>query len=165
MNEDVRKNDQTAVEEIDPRPYMKGLTVTEIRAVELLARKSPQQSFREIANTLGISERHLRRIRDKRRVEVAVRERALEIQSEDLPDVLSALAKKAKRGDLKAIEMYLAMQGINVNKSEVVQRVHNVNEPLESLSDAELDAELEALTKEVMGGNVVKFHNRKTNAN
>ncbi|WP_274362706.1 phBC6A51 family helix-turn-helix protein [Paenibacillus thermotolerans] len=165
MNEDVRKNDQTETEELDPRPYMKGLTVTEIRAVELLARKSPQQSYREIANTLGISERHLRRIRDKRQVELAVRERALEIQSEDLPDVLSALAKKAKRGDLKAIEMYLVMQGINVNKSEVVQKVHKVSEPLEKLSDAELDAELEALKKEVMGGNVVKFHNRRKNEN
>jgi DNA-binding Lrp family transcriptional regulator len=160
----VRKNDQSAAEEIDPRPYMKGFTVTEIRAVELLARKSPQQSYREISIRLGISERHLRRIRDKRQVEFAVRERALEIQSEDLPDVLSALAKKAKRGDLKAIEMYLVMQGINVNKSEVVQKVHNVSEPLEKLSDAELDAELEALKKEVMGGNVVNMRNRIKNA-
>lgn len=110
MNEDVRKNDQTAAEKIDPRPYMKGLTLTEIRAVELLARKAPHQSYREIANTLGISERYLRRIRDKRQVEYAVRERALEIQSEDLSD-----------------------------------------------------AELEALKKEVMGGNGVKFHNRRSN--
>lgn len=160
MNEKMKENELTA-EELDPRPYMRGLNITELKAVELLARKSPQQSFREIANSLGISERHLRRIRDKRQVEFAVRERALEIQSEDLPDVLSALAKKAKRGDLKAIEMYLAMHGINVNKSEVVQRVHNVQEPIENLTDAELDAELEALKKEVMGGNIVKFHNTK----
>ncbi|QCT02101.1 hypothetical protein E6C60_1385 [Paenibacillus algicola] len=60
--------------------------------------------------------------------------------------------------------MYLVMQGINVNKSEVVQKVHNVSEPLEKLFDAELDAELESLKNEVMGGNVVKFHNSRKNA-
>jgi len=153
-NEDVEH-----VGHVDKRSYMRGLSVTEIQAVELLARKAPNQSYREIANTLGISERHLRRIRDKKEVELAVRERALEVRGEDLPDVLSALAKKAKRGDLKAIEMYLAMQGINVNKSEVVQTVREERTDFEELSDRELDAELEALQRQL--NNVVPIRKAK----
>lgn len=152
-------NDDEHVGHVDKRPYMRGLSVTEIQAVELLARKAPNQSYREIANTLGISERHLRRIRDKKEVELAVRERALEVRGEDLPDVLSALAKKAKRGDLKAIEMYLAMQGINVNKSEVVQTVREEYTNFEEMSDSELDAELEALQRQL--NNVVPIRKVK----
>jgi len=64
---------------------------------------------------------------------------------DELPDVLGALAKAAKRGNVKAIEMYLAMQGINVNKSEVVQTVRD--ERPDSRSDDEIAQEIADLER------------------
>ncbi|MDQ1913288.1 phBC6A51 family helix-turn-helix protein [Paenibacillus sp. GD4] len=135
--------------DVDKREYMDGLNEIEIRAVELLANKG-RRTYRELATDLGLSERHFRRIRDKKEVRYAVRERTLELMSDELPDVLGALAKSAKRGNVKAIEMYLAMQGINVNKSEVVQTVRDERPDNRSNEEIQKEiAELERMLNEI----------------
>lgn len=153
---DVVPDEEEAAEEPRRRGRRRigenGLNETELRVVEALVHRG-KKTYREVAKELGLSERHFRRIRDNPAVKEAVKARTIEVMAEEIPGVIDALVRQAKRGNMNAITLFLKMNGMYTEKSEIVQTIRNDN--YEEMSDAELDAELEALKNEVLGSNVI----------
>lgn len=121
------------------------LNPTELKALELILDKG-NRTFDEIAEELGVSARQLRRIREKQDFKQALKDSAVSASSEDVADVLKALTKKAKNGDIKAIQLFVQVHGLIVEKKEVkstttVEDVSNVKQ----MSNEDIEAELRAL--------------------
>lgn len=125
-----------------------GLTENEIRAVEELANKGGR-SYADIAKAVGISERQLYRIRQKPHIKKAVKERTLQEVEEDIPDIMKALRKNAKKGDFRSIELIVKMMGLLVDRSEVTQRTTIEDNRYKHMSDDDLDREIAELDQEL----------------
>lgn len=76
-----------------------GLTDTEKRAIEVIVAKEPSETWDEVAKRIGITVRQLYNIRQNGKVQEACYIIAKEFFKTETPDVLKALAKKAKNGD------------------------------------------------------------------
>ncbi|TYS68832.1 hypothetical protein FZC76_07795 [Sutcliffiella horikoshii] len=132
----------------------KGLNETEIRVVEELANKGGR-SYEEIANKLGISDRHLYRIRQNPIVKNAIKERTLQVLQEDVPDILGALRRNAKKGDFRSIELIVKMLGMLVDRSEVKQTTTIEDNRFKDMTQEDIDreiAEIESQLRVIKGG-------------
>lgn len=96
----------------------------QIIAIALLSQPNKAgMTFEEIAEHAGISVRQLHRWRKDPEFKQAVVQQALENVKEVIPDVLKAHIRKAKQGNMKAIELFYKLHGLLVEKQEVEQKV------------------------------------------
>lgn len=126
----------------------KGLNETDIRVVEELVNKGGR-SYEEIAKSIGISDRHLYRLRQKPEVQKAIRERTLQALEEDVPDILGALRRNAKKGDFRSIELVVKMLGMLVDRSEVKQTTTIEDNRFKDMSQEDIDRELADIEKQL----------------
>ncbi len=126
----------------------KDLNETEIRVVEEVANKGGR-TYEEIAKKIGISDRHLYRIRQKPHIKKAIKERTLQAVEEDVPDILGALRKNAKRGDFRSIELVVKMLGLIVDRSEVKQTTTIEDNRFKDMTQEDIDEELAAIEKQL----------------
>lgn len=106
-------------------------------------------SFEEIAEQAGVSVRQLHRWRKIPEFKQAIVEQSLENVKDELPDVLSAHKKQAKKGNIKAIELFYKLFGLLIEKQEIEQTVHNKDKDNAQLEDE--IASLKSLIDEAKG--------------
>lgn len=122
------------------------LSPEQIRAVDLIVSKGATGTrFSEIAETVGVSERTLLRWRQTPEFREEVRKRTLELNGENLQKVLEALVKRAVAGNVKAIEVYLKVEGLLKPNNDQAPPVQNARP-----SDEELDADIARMEKELL---------------
>jgi transposase-like protein len=122
------------------------LSPEQLRAVDLIVSKGATGArFSEIAETVGVSERTLLRWRQTPEFREEVRKRTLELNGEHLSKVLESLVKRAVAGNVRAIELYLKLEGLlKQNSSDQTQPVQKARPTQE-----ELDAEIAKLELEL----------------
>jgi transposase-like protein len=103
-------NDHDASPAPPDRPQL-GLSPEQLRAVECLAARGKGESLEDVAERAGCCRETLWRWRKLPEFKSALRERTRELVGEDLPAVYQALIRKAKGGDVKAIELVLKVTG------------------------------------------------------
>lgn len=123
-----------------------GLTEVEIKVVHELANKGGR-GYAEIAEAVGISERHLFRYRQKPYIKAAVRELVISELEDDIPEIVGNLKKNMKRGDFRSTELLAKMLGLLVEKREVKTTIEDNR--YKAMSEADIDAELAELDKEL----------------
>lgn len=106
-------------------------------------------SFEDIAEQSGVSVRQLHRWRKLPEFKQAIVEQSLENVKDELPDVLSAHKKQAKKGNMKAIELFYKLFGLLIEKQEIEQTVTSKDKDNATL-EAEL-AQLKGLIDEAKG--------------
>ncbi|MEG8975393.1 phBC6A51 family helix-turn-helix protein [Priestia megaterium] len=125
-----------------------GLNENEIRVVEELANKGGR-SYGDIAKAVGLSERHLYRIRQKPHIKKAVRERVMQELEDDVPDILSALRRGMRKGDYRSTELLAKMAGLLIERREVTQKTTIEDNRYAHMSDDDLDREIAELDQEL----------------
>lgn len=128
--------------------YTEGLNSTEILALEAIANKG-KKTYTDIAEELGLSRRHLTRIRQKPKFKEALRIRAMEEMSESVNEFTRVVEKRALEGHYKFAELYAKMNGLLVEKSEVKQTSEEGNRPYKGLSNEDLEKEMRKLQDEL----------------
>ena len=121
------------------------LNPTELKALELILNKG-NRTFDEISTELEISPRHLRRIREKPDFKQALKDSAVSASAEDINDVMKALSKRAKSGDVKAMQLFVQVHGLIVEKKEVksTTTVEDVSS-VKQMSNEDIEAEIREL--------------------
>ncbi|MGP4073972.1 phBC6A51 family helix-turn-helix protein [Piscibacillus sp. B03] len=121
-----------------------GLSPKEIEIAEsVLRKKITGETFQKIAKRHGITDRHLRNIRRKQAFKDYIKERTIEEFEEDQGEVLDALKRKAKQGNIKAIQLYADIVGLT-DKTKKVEVKSEINHQ-KDVSNDELEAELNEL--------------------
>lgn len=125
-----------------------GLDENEIRVVEELVNKGGR-SYGDIAKAVGLSERHLYRIRQKPHIKKAVRERVMQELEDDVPDIITALKRGMKKGDYRSTELLAKMAGLLIERREVTQKTTIEDNRYKHMSDDDLDREIAELDEEL----------------
>lgn len=123
-----------------------GLTELEIKIVQELVNKG-NRSYAEVAESCGLSERHLFRYRQKSHIKQAVRNVAIQELEEEVPTMMKALKKNIQRGDYRSIELGFKTLGLLVDRSEVKTTIEDNR--YKEMSEEDIDRELEELNREL----------------
>ncbi|MEO2223196.1 phBC6A51 family helix-turn-helix protein [Priestia megaterium] len=119
------------------------LNPTELKALELILNKE-KRTYDDISNELGITPRHLRRIRDKQDFKDALKDSVISTSAESMPAITKSLEKKAMAGDVNAMKLYFQIQGVTLERREVKSTVENVSENKQKTNE-ELEADIQEL--------------------
>jgi len=121
------------------------LSDRDVEIVEALAARGTK-TYEQIADELGMSRRHLQRVRKRDDIRRAVRHLVMENLSDEVQPVLSVLAAKAKKGDHKSIELFTKITGLYQERTVVDQRMEVVNlTPYDNMSPEAIEMELKKL--------------------
>lgn len=123
-----------------------GLTELEIKIVHELVNKG-NRSYAELAEAIGISERHLFRYRQKSHIKQAIRNLAIQELEEEVPTMMKALKKNIQRGDYRSIELGFKALGLLVDRSEVKTTIEDNR--YKEMSENDIDEELQAIENEL----------------
>jgi len=121
------------------------LTPEQLMAVEMIVcKRGAGIKYSEIASSVGVSERTLLRWRQTPEFREELRRRTLELNGEHLPRVLEALVKRALAGNVKAVELFLKVEGLlhqGKERTEPTQEDSRSNEQIQR-EIAELEIQL-----------------------
>jgi ribosomal protein S20 len=123
-----------------------GLNEVEIKVVQELVNKG-NRSYAEISESIGVSERHLFRYRQKPHIKQAIRNLAIQELEEEIPTMMKALKKNIQRGDFRSIEMGFKALGLLVDRSEVKTTIEDNR--FNGMSETAIDEELEEIENQL----------------
>ncbi|MFE4521999.1 phBC6A51 family helix-turn-helix protein [Cytobacillus firmus] len=125
-----------------------GMNETEIKVVKELVNKG-NRTYDELAEAIGISERHLFRYRQKPHIKKAVRELAIQELEEEVPTMMKALKKNIAKGDYRSIELGFKALGLLVERREVNQTTTIEDNRYQNMTEDDIDAELAEIENEL----------------
>lgn len=125
-----------------------GMTELEIKIVHELLNKG-NRTYEQVAEAVGISERHLFRYRQKPHIKRAVRELAIQELEEEVPTMMKALKRNIQKGDYRSIELGFKALGLLVERREVNQTTTIEDNRFKNMSMDEIDAELQEIERQL----------------
>jgi hypothetical protein len=131
------------------------LNPTELKALDLILNKG-KRTYDDISSELGITPRHLRRIRDKQDFKDALKDSVISTSVESMPAITKALEKKALAGDVNAMKLYFQIQGVTLERREVKSTVENVSENKQK-SNEELENDIQELQQMINDTKVISL--------
>jgi hypothetical protein len=131
-----------------------GLTEKEIEIVTAIASKGAK-TFEEVAQEVGVSTKTIFNYRQKPHIKKAVRELVLSNTGDHLPEVMDILMKQVRKGNMRSIELYTKLLGLQVEQQNIRQTTTiETKSPYDNMSDEELEAELKRLEQQTQNFNV-----------
>lgn len=131
-----------------------GLTEKEIEIVRAIASKGAK-TFEEVAQEVGVSTKTIFNYRQKPHIKKAVRELVLSNTGDHLPEVMDILMKQVRKGNMRSIELYTKLLGLQVEQQNIRQTTTiETKSPYDNMSDEELEAELKRLEQQTQNFNV-----------
>ncbi|KIL40454.1 hypothetical protein SD70_13705 [Gordoniibacillus kamchatkensis] len=125
---------------------------TDQRVIEELSNQNGR-TFEQIAEAVGISVRQLHRIRQKPAVKAELKRLSNENSSEvvilAMPDIVRALTKKAKNGDVKAAQLLFQMQGLLIDRKEITATTQTAPSSYEDMSKDEIAARMAEIQRQL----------------
>ena len=110
----------------------------QIMALEILCQpKRGGKTYLEIAAELEIDEKTLYRWRQMPEFVEAISGKAIMRLHEDLPEVLGAMLKRAKAGEVRSVDLMFKLLGLLVDKKEVEVEVEAGDSILDVAADIE----------------------------
>ncbi|MGX6441860.1 phBC6A51 family helix-turn-helix protein [Neobacillus sp. K501] len=125
-----------------------GMTELEIKIVHELLNKG-NRTYEQVAEAVGISERHLFRYRQKPHIKRAVRELAIQELEEEVPTMMKALKRNIQKGDYRSIELGFKALGLLVERREVNQTTTIEDNRFKNMSMDDIDAELQEIERQL----------------
>lgn len=103
--------------EIGKRLVDRPWTPRQLKAILLLGRG--RTDYGNLANELGVNRNTLLKWRKRPTFQEAIYQEAMRLLHDDVPDILGALSRKARMGDIKGIELTLKHLGRYTEESRV----------------------------------------------
>jgi hypothetical protein len=125
-----------------------GMTELEIKIVHELLNKG-NRTYEQVAEAVGISERHLFRYRQKPHIKRAVRELAIQELEEEVPTMMKALKRNIQKGDYRSIELGFKALGLLVERREVNQTTTIEDNRFKNMTMDDIDAELQEIERQL----------------
>lgn len=136
----MAKNDRFEKQTTPASNPFAGLTEYERELVIAISNKG-LSSWRTVADSIGISERHLFRERKKPKIQQAVRNYALDNVNDGIPAILATLTQKAVKGDVRSIELILQMTQLLTNNYNIHTTTDDSNANANELNNELRDVE------------------------
>lgn len=127
----------------DVSRLIKGMNETQKRALDAIINKDPEETWPDVAQRVGITDRQLRNIRNEPKIQEACYLISKQLFQGDVPDVLKVLTRKAKSGNAWAVKLFLEVSGELKQPADKPLSA----EDLPDLSDIPTEQNLESLLR------------------
>ena len=104
----------------------KKLTTKQLKGVEALSTRGPEETYQEVAKRAGVTRKSLWEWWKLEAFRTAVRERVEKLTDAERTPIINALVRTAKSGDVSAMRLFFQLRGELTEKHEVNQTLREV---------------------------------------